>query len=69
MKKPTISWDKFKGLALRGSLKVIQEEKKRENEVLIYLFFGIRGLDLMSFMNSRIYLCERVGVSIKDNYR
>lgn len=56
VKKPAIVWDKFKLLALRRCCKVLQKEKEGENDMLICIYFGIKGLVLILIMNSRIFL-------------
>lgn len=56
-------------MILRGNLKVAQEEKKSENEILIYIFFEIKKLIVMLIMNSGIYLWEWVKVSIGNKGR
>ena len=56
VRKLVIPWDKFKGLASRGGLKVSQEEREGEDEVLVYICFGTKGLVLMLIMISGVYL-------------
>lgn len=56
IRKPAIPWEKFKGLALRKGPKFSQEKRKGDNKVLVYICFGIRGLDLMLIINSKICL-------------
>lgn len=60
VRKPKIPWDKFKRLAFNGSSKICQEEKGRQNDVMIYIYFG-RGkhvllLILTLTIKSKIYL-------------
>lgn len=56
VRKPAISWDKFKGLASKRGPKVTLEEKKEENKVLIYICFKIKKLVVMLIMNPEICL-------------
>lgn len=53
-RKPEIPWDQFKGLATRESRRVFQEEEERENEVLVYICFKVKGLVLILTVNSGI---------------
>ena len=56
VRKLAIPWNKFKRLASRGGPKVFQEEKKGEDEVLVYICFGRKGLVLMLIMILGIFL-------------
>ncbi len=56
VRKPAIPWDKFKGLASKGVLKVSQKEREGENEVLVCICFETRGIVLILIMNSGICL-------------
>lgn len=49
-------WDKFKGLAWKRGFKFSQEEKKEENEILLYICFAIGRLVLILIINSEICL-------------
>ncbi len=44
VKKPVISWDKYKGLASKRGKMVSQEERERENGVLVCIYFETREL-------------------------
>lgn len=44
VKKSEIPWYEFRELALSRSYKIFQEDKRRENEVLVCIYFKIREL-------------------------
>ena len=69
VRKPTILWNKFKGLALKGGPKVSQEEREREDKMLVYIYFKIKRLVLMLIINARICLWDWVGVFVEDKCR
>ncbi len=56
VKKPIIPWDKFKGLASKGGKMVSQEEKERENGVLVCICFETKELGCLLIMNTEFCL-------------
>lgn len=60
VRRPKIPWDKFKRLASNGGSKICQEEKERQNEVMICIYFEIRKqvliLILIPITKSKMYL-------------
>lgn len=55
IRKPEISWNKFRRLALNKSSNIFQEEKKK-NEVLIYICLKTKELVLNLTINLEICL-------------
>lgn len=53
-----ISWNKFKKLDFKG-----------ENEILIYIYFEIKELNLILIINSEIGLWKRDRVFVTNKYR
>ncbi len=53
IKKRVIPQDKYKGLASKGGKMVFQEEKKRENRVLICICSETKVLGWLLIMNSK----------------
>lgn len=56
IRKPEISWDKFRELISNRGSKIFQEKKRRKNEMLVYICFEIRKLVLMLTINSGVCL-------------
>lgn len=56
VRKPAISWDKFKRLALKRGLKIAPENKERENKVFICICFETRGSVIILIIYSEICL-------------
>lgn len=49
IKRLEIYWDRFKRLISSEGRKISQKKKKRDNEILVYIYFEIRELVLIWF--------------------
>ena len=56
-------------MALKKYFKFARKERKRENKVLIYIYFETKRLVVIFITNSEICLSKQIGVLINNKNR